>query len=66
MVYVYGRTEKEISNGQLSYFIQTNGKARTICFWFPYEESTKLDQVAYSISILQPISLISIYIKKSI
>jgi len=54
-------TQKEISDGHLSYFIQTNGKTRSICFGFPYEESTKIDQVAYSVSILEPISLSSVY-----
>ena len=54
-------TEKEISDGQLSYFIQTNGKARSVCFEFSYEESVKMDQVAYSLSILEPTSLSPAY-----
>jgi len=54
-------TEKEINDGQLSYFIQTNGKARSVCFEFSYEDAIKSEQVAYSISIIEPKSLNSVY-----
>ena len=54
-------TEQEISDGQLSYFIQTNGKTRSVCFEFSYEDAIKTEQVAYSLSILEPTSLDSVY-----
>ena len=50
-------TEKEISDGQLSYIIQTNGKKRSVCFEFPYNDDIKVKQIAYSISIVEPTSL---------
>ena len=54
-------TETEINDGHLSYFVQTNGKVRSICFEFSYEESVHMDNVAYSISILEPTTLEDTY-----
>ncbi len=54
-------TEQEISDGKLSYFIQTNGKMRSICFEFSYEDAIKTDDVVYSLSITEPTSLEDIY-----
>jgi len=50
-------TEKEISDGQLSYIIETNGKRRSVCFEFPYNNEIKVKQIAYSISIVEPTTL---------
>ncbi len=54
-------TEQEISDGKLSYFIQTNGKMRSVCFEFSYEDAIKTENVAYSISITEPTSLEDVY-----
>ena len=54
-------TEQEISDGQLSFLIENNGKKRSVCFEFSYDEEVHMDYVAYSISILEPTKLESIY-----
>ena len=54
-------TELKITDGLLSYIIEPNGLKRSICFGFLSESSIKTDYVAYSISILEPITLESFY-----
>ena len=54
-------TEQEIFDGHLSHLIQTNGKKRSVCFEFSYEETVNMGYVAYSISILEPTKLENIY-----
>ena len=54
-------TEQEIYDGKLSLFIQTNGKQRSICFEFSYDDAIKTENVAYSISITEPSSLYEVY-----
>ena len=54
-------TELEIADGQLAFLIETNGKARSVCFEYSYEETVKMPYVAYSVSILEPTKLESIY-----
>ena len=54
-------TEQEIHDGKLSYFIQTNGKMRSVCFEFSYEDAIKTENVAYSISITEPSTLVDVY-----
>ena len=54
-------TELEIADGQLSYLIETNGKARSVCFEFSYEDTVEMSHVAYSISILEPTQLDDFY-----
>jgi len=54
-------TEQEIHDGKLSYFIQTNGKARSVCFEFSYEDAIKTQNVAYSIQIMEPTTLEDVY-----
>ena len=54
-------TEMEISDGQLSYLIKTEGKARSVCFEPSYEDVVNKGKVAYSLSILEPIKLDSLY-----
>ena len=54
-------TEKEIYDGLLSIFIQTEGKQRSVCFEFSYDEAIKTEQVAYSLSLIEPSSLNSVY-----
>ncbi len=59
--YFMEETEKEISDGQLSFLIETNGLLRYVCFEFSYESNVNMDYVAYSISILEPTKLENIY-----
>ena len=54
-------TEQEIYDGKLSYFIQTNGKMRSVCFEFSYEDAIKTENVAYSISIREYSTLQDVY-----
>ena len=54
-------TEMEISDGYISYLIKTEGKARSVCFEISYEEAVNKDKAAYSISILEPTKLESLY-----
>ena len=51
-------TEIEIEDGFLSTLIETNGKMRYVCFEFSYNPDViNLDTVAYSLSILEPVTL---------
>ena len=50
-------TEQEISDGLLSHLIDTQGKARSVCFEFSYEPTVKMYYAAYSVSILDAVSL---------
>ena len=59
--YVYGRSQTRNSFWKLSYFIQTNRKAGSVCFEFSYEEAIKTENVEYSISILEPTTLEDVY-----
>ena len=55
-------TEKEILDGQLSYLIETNGKKRSVCFdLLAYKEEITTKFIAFSASILEPISLKQVY-----
>ena len=54
-------TKMDISDGLLSFLIETNGKKRSICFEFSYEQKVNMEYVAYSLSILEPTSLEPFY-----
>ena len=54
-------TEQEIADGQLSFLIENNGKKRSVCFEFSYEDTVSMEYVAYSISILEPTNLQPLY-----
>ena len=54
-------TEIEVFDGYLSYLIENNGKKRSVCFEFSYEDTVSMGYVAYSISILEPTKLETIY-----
>ena len=54
-------TEIEIADGQLSFLIENNGKKRSVCFEFSYDPDVRMEYVAYSISILEPTKLESLY-----
>ncbi len=55
------QSKQEISDGQLAYLIENEGKARTVCFEFSSEKTVKKQTVAYSISIIEPTRLESFY-----
>ena len=59
--YYMEETEQEIKDGLLSYFIDTGGKNRNICFEPSYEPFVQMDYVAYSISIVEPTKLEHFY-----
>ena len=59
--YYMDGTEKEISDGLLSFLIEPEGKMRSVCFEFSYESTVIMDYVAYSVSILEPIKLENFY-----
>ena len=50
-------TEIEIQDGFLSTLIETNGKMRYVCFEFSYNLDVDMDTVAYSLSIIEPVTL---------
>ena len=54
-------TDTEIPDGQLTYLIETNGKKRSVCFEFSYEQAVDMGYVAYSISLLEPTKLDNFY-----
>ena len=54
-------TENEISDGLLSFLIETNGLKRSICLGFPKKTTVKMDYISYSISILEQTKLENLY-----
>ena len=54
-------TDTEISDGLLSFMIETNGLKRSVCFEFSYEDDVKMNYVAYSLSLIEVTKMENIY-----
>ena len=54
-------TDREISDGYLTFVIENEGQMRSVCFEFSYRQSVDMDYVAYSLAIIEPTRLESVY-----
>ena len=54
-------TDTEISDGYLTFLIENEGQKRSVCFEFSYRQSVDMDYVAYSLFIIEPKRLESVY-----
>ena len=54
-------TDTEISDGYLTFLIENEGQKRSVCFEFSYRQSVDMDYVAYSLFIIEPVRLESVY-----
>ena len=54
-------TDTEISDGYLTFLIENEGQMRSVCFEFSYRQSVDMDYVAYSLFIIEPVRLESVY-----
>ena len=54
-------SDTEISDGYLTFLIDNEGQKRSVCFEFSYRQTVDMDYVAYSLFIIEPTRLESVY-----